>query len=216
MIDATKRKIDTFFSKNRQQSYKKGHILLLNDQPVNYAYLLEEGHVKVYDVSKHGDEVILNVFKPPTYFPMSVAINKTNNPYIYQAETDIVVRQSPALDTVEFIQDNPDVMLDLLARVYRGTDELLGRMAHLMGGSAQSRLIYELLQESRRFGTKGANGSLNLALTESDLGARCGLSRETISRELRKLKDEKLVIVKPHGLSVIDVPGLESKLGSDL
>ena len=43
------------------------------------------------------------------------------------------------------LQANPDVVYDLLTRLYRGLDGLLGRMSQLMAGSAKSRLMYELL-----------------------------------------------------------------------
>lgn len=134
-------KIEDFFARYRLRQYAKGQILILNGDEPEYVYHLLKGNVKVYDVTYRGDEIILNVFKPPAFFPMSLAINRGENPYIYEAETDIELRQAPAKDVVEFIKENPDVMYDLLSRVYRGTDGLLGRMAQLMASSAKSRLI---------------------------------------------------------------------------
>lgn len=80
----------------------------------------------------------LTYFKPPAFFPMSLAINNVSNPYIYEADTEVVVRQAPAQDVLEFVKSNPDVMLNLLSRkLYRGTDGLIGRIVQLMSGSAQ-------------------------------------------------------------------------------
>jgi CRP-like cAMP-binding protein len=62
-----------------------------------------------------------------------------------------------------------------------------------MSGTARSRLLYELLIEARRFGEKQPDGGYVLQSNETDLAARSGLSRETISREMKKLKAQGLV-----------------------
>lgn len=205
-------KIEKFFAEYRTRPYAKGQILILNGDGTDFVYNIVKGRVKQYDVTYRGDEIILNTFKPPAFFPMSLAINKTDNPYIYEAETDIEVRQAPSVDVVTFLKSNPDVMFDLLSRVYRGVDGLIGRMAHLMSSSAKGRLMYELLIECRRFGTSKPNGSCVIAVNEKELGARAGLSRETVSREMSKLVRDKLVTVKPGEVTVTNLDDFELNL----
>jgi CRP-like cAMP-binding protein len=214
MPDDITAKIETFFAVYRERKYKHGHILILNNDTCEYVYYLTEGKVKQYDVSYRGDEIILNVFKPPAFFPMSLAINKVSNPYIYEAETDIIVRQAPADAVVAFIQEQPDVMFNLLSRLYRGTDGVLGRMVHLMAGSAKSRLVYELLLEAARFGTSDGTDT-HLTINEREIGARAGLTRETVSRELRDLKAAKLISVTGKGIVIHDIKELRHKIGHD-
>ena len=48
------------------------------------------------------------------------------------------------------------------------------RMAHLMGGTARSRLLFELINEAKRFGGRDKTGSYVLKMSESELGARSG------------------------------------------
>lgn len=208
-------KIDNFFSQYRLRQYAKGQVLILNGDGTDYVYNLVQGKVKEYDVTYRGEEIILNVFKPPAFFPMSLAINKVMNPYIYEAETDIKVRQAPADEAVKFLKDNPDVIYDLLSRVYRGMDGVFGRIVHLMSSSARSRLIYELLLEARRFGKAQQDGTCILSINEKDLGSRAGLSRETVSREISKLKAEELIDLQKKRIRLNNVATLEKKLGQD-
>lgn len=205
-------KIEDFFAQYRLRKYFKGQILILSGDDTDYIFKIVKGKVKQYDVTHQGDEIILNVYKPPAFFPMSLAINQITNPYIYEAETDIEIRQAPVGDVLAFIKENPDVMFDLLSRLYRGVDGLLGRMAHLMAGSARSRIIYELLVEARRFGTELKEGGCELHISEKDLGSRAGLSRETVSRELHKLKSEKLVVIQGKGIHLTSVTALDQIL----
>lgn len=213
MTEAVTNKIEGFFAHYRVRKYSKGQILILNGDGTDYVFNLVAGKVKQYDITYRGDEIILNVFKPPAFFPMSLAINKTENPYIYEAETDIEVRQAPANEVVEFLQANPDVLYDLLGRVYRGMDGMMGRIVHLMAGSAKERLMYELLVECRRFGKKLPDGSCSLAINEKDLGSRAGLSRETVSREISRLIRDKYLVSKPGAITIRNLDEFQEYLG---
>lgn len=212
MTDDVKEKIEDFFSQYRSRSYPKGQILILNHDENDKVYYLVEGKVKQYDVNYRGEEIILNIFKPPAFFPMSQAINDGDNPYIYEAESDVEVKQAPAEAAVRFIKENPDVMFDLLARVYRGVDGILGRVVQLAANSAYSRLLYELSVEARRFGTVQSDGSYLLSLHEKDLAARASMSRETVSREVSKLREKGLIDIKADGVIIFDIDKLELAL----
>lgn len=209
-------KIHAHFSSYPLREYPKGQILVFSDESPEHVFYIIEGRVRKYDVSYRGDEVIINVFKPPSFFPMSWAINRTPNRYFYKTETAVKLHVIPADDTLAFLQQNPDVTLDLLSRLYKGLEGVYGRLVHLMSGTARSRLLYEIIVECRRFGEKLGDGKIRLKSSEVDLAARSGLSRETVSREMHKLKDSKWVEVTKDGIVVCDVAQLKKALGSDV
>ncbi len=216
MTDDVATKIEKFFAGYRSRKYEKGQILILSGDPADFVYHLKSGRVKQYDVTYRGEEVVLNIFKPPAFFPMALAINKTPNNYIYEAETDIEIQQAPADEVVRFIKDNPDVTFDLLSRVYRGVDGLLSRMVYLMASSANKRLILELLIEAKRFGETLPNGGTKISISEKDLGTHAGLSRETVSREISKLKNDGLIERNKNGIVIANLINLEAKLGKEI
>lgn len=216
MDSAVARKVEKHFSKFPKRSYPKGQILVFADEDPEHVFYITKGRVRKYDVSYRGDEVVVNVFKPPAFFPMSWAINRAPNKYFYKTETDTELHVVPADDALKFIKDNPDVAFDLLSRIYRGMEGLLGRVVHLMSGSARSRLLYELIIECRRAGAKNKDGGYALDLSEVDLAARSGLSRETVSREMHKLKIDKLASVSGKNIKVNSLEALEKKMGKEL
>lgn len=214
MASAVADKVAGFFTQYPRRHYPKGQILIFAGENPEHIYYLASGQVRKYDVSYRGDEVIVNVFKTGAFFPMSWAINHTPNRYFYKTELDSELFITPAEDTLNFMQDNPDVMFDLLSRLYRGMDGLLGRIVHLMSGTAKSRLLYELIIECRRFGTRQADERLHLTANEQDLAARTGLSRETVSREMAKLKQQGCLSVTSAGITVTGLAALEAALGN--
>jgi len=144
---------------------------------------------------------------------MSNVLNDVLNMYFFEAATDVKTHIAPSTAAVQFLQENPDITLDLLRRVYRGTDGLLRRMAHLMGGDAKHRLVFEIVNTGYRFGELQEDGSLHLAFSESELGRLSGLTRETVSRTLKTLKAAGLLKVTRRGISVTNMQRLEALLG---
>jgi len=204
-------KIHKAFEKYPKRSYPKGQIFIFPDETPNHLMYIVSGRVRSYDVSYRGDEIIVYVFKPPAFFPLSIALNDFKNRYFYKAEVDSEVRMIPIDEALKFIKDNPDVMYELLCSVYRGVEVMLARNVQLMSGSASSILTFELLNECRYFAKKMDDGSCLLTTTETDLAARTGLSRETINREIQKLKKLDLVKVTKAGITITSSQKLQEK-----
>lgn len=197
-------KVDAFFTQFRQQLYKKKQILLRADDTPSGIFYIKKGLVKQYTISVKGDELVVNMFKPGAFFPMPWALNDTPNKYFFEAVEDTEVWKAPKDDVITFVKTNPDVLFNLLQRVFRGTDGLLDRLVYLMGGNAHTRLLIELIILAKRFG-KGSTTHIVLALSETDLAAQTGMSRETISREIKVLKEQNLVTYTKGSLIIPDM-----------
>jgi CRP/FNR family cyclic AMP-dependent transcriptional regulator len=206
------KKIDDFFLNHNTLKYDKGQILIYGgDEPAGITYLIS-GEVRQYDIAPNGEELVVNVYKPGAFFPMSWALNKTPNRYFFEAASDIEVKQVPADQVVQFVKSNPDVALDLLSRVYKGIDGVLQRLTYLMGGSAHNRTIFEIINATKRFGQKKENGSYVVNIAENELARRAGLTRETFNREIRKLKEKQLLEIQKNEMIVKDLVALEKRL----
>lgn len=204
-------KLNDHFKDGVTKSYAKNQIITLANQEPEGVSLLIEGIIEQYDITPEGNRITVNIFKPPAFLPMSWAVNKTPNTYFYAALTDVSVKRADADKTIDFLKSNPDVMFDLLSRVYKGTDALLRRLVLAASGIASSRLIFELLIEAYRFGTEIDNSSVLVKIKQQSLAARSGIARETVSRELHKLEKSGLLYMTKHGIEV-KVKQLEKKL----
>lgn len=192
MADSPAEKVKHFFDDYHIKHLAKGETLLLPGDTVHYVYYLEQGIIKQYAISAKGDEAILNLFKPPAFFPMSHVMNDVPAMHIFEAIESCALRVAPAQKVIEFLHLNPDVVYDLLSRVYRGTDGLMRKIESLMTFTAKERLANEVVTQADRFGTV-TDAGIKIILTEQELAARTGLTRETVSREVHKLKEQKLI-----------------------
>lgn len=193
MKPAITSKLTRFFANYPVRRYAQGDIILFADNTVPPVLCIAKGRIAQYDIAENGNKAMLNIFQPPAFFPMMNAINGTPNRHFYEALTDVQLRAAPPEEAVQFLRDNPDVTFDLLSRLYSGVDGLLGKVTQLMAGTARARLVLELSIAAQRFGAEAADGAKVVRFTETQLAHQTGLARETVSRELQKLKKEGLI-----------------------
>lgn len=210
------REVAAFFQQYPIRHLEQDQLFIhAGSEPEGIFYLVS-GQVRQYDIDTQGQEIVVNVFKPAAFFPMSWAINHTPNRYFYAAAVPSDVRVAPATDAVAFLRTHGDITFDLLSRVYSGVEGMQRRMAHLMGGNAYSRVVFELIIESKRFGTRRADGAYRLPLHEDELARRAGLTRETVSRELAKLKQAGLIRISHREMIITDLSRLDAEIGENL
>lgn len=207
-------KFDVFFGKFKQQKYKKGELVIRAGEDPAGIFYLKKGRVKKYAISKKGDELIVNIFKPLSFFPMSHAINHMPNNYFYEAMEELELIKAPSDQVSQFIKTEPDVMYDLLSRVYRGSEGILTRMTYLMAGNAYSRLIAELIIAAKRFGEMNGK-TITIKTSEKDLATQVGMTRETVSREMKILKEKGLATFSKGVLTIENIDKLEEELSSE-
>lgn len=204
-------KIQEFFNKYERTFYVKGSYLKNPGKKPKGVFLLSKGVVRCFSVSKEGSELSLNVFKPVSFFPVGWAINNFSDPYAYEAITDVEVFVAPRDKFEAFLKKNPDVMYDFLKRIFKGLEGYFLRMESLLSGDPYFKTIVALAIYTRRFGIK--NGSnYNVALTHARLASLAGLSRETVTREIRKLEDQGVVVYEGKKLFVQNIEKLEDQL----
>ena len=208
----TNKKVETFFSSYRTQSFKKGDQIIKPEKAVPGVFYLIDGVVRMYTVSKEGEEMTINTFKPSSFFPVGWAINDSPNRYIYEGETDGSISIAPKDQLVYFLKSEPDVLFDLLTRIYRGLDGYFMRMESLLGGDAYVRTATQLLIHAKRFGAESGNGnSYHLKLTHHDIASLSGLSRETVTREIKKMSGKGIISYSGQDFHIHNLEQLENE-----
>ena len=122
MDDVIRQKISTFFAEYPIKHFDKGQLLIQAYESPAGIYHMLEGQVRQYDVSAQGNEIVVNIFKPPAFFPMAWAITGMPNRYFFDAAMPVEAHLAPPDSVVAFLKQNPDVLFDLLSRLYSGVE----------------------------------------------------------------------------------------------
>ena len=204
-------RVAVYFSAFPEEHLNRGDVLVKAGEAPNGVWYLEKGIVEEYELTPEGTKVIVNVFKPGSFFPMSWALNKNPNRYYFGAQTAVAIRTAPADTTIEFLLGNTDILLDLISRVFKGTDALQRRLVLATSSISSKRLMFELLLEAERFGKEIGDGQKQINIRQNVLAARSGLARETVSRELQQLEKAGYILRYKLGI-VVNTRRLEQVL----
>ncbi len=149
-------------------------------------YLIASGRVKVHQATSGGDEVILNVLGTGAFFgEMSLIDDGPVSADISTLEdTELLLLEGEALrDTIHAQPAVAWTLLRVLTQRVRDQNE---RAEMLMTRDVAGRVAGELLRLARTHGVPlpGNKICVDVALTQGDIAALVGATRERVSRAL--------------------------------
>lgn len=196
--------------------FKKHSVLLYQGEVPRMAYVLQSGLVKMYGINNAGEEQIVAFHEPGDAFPGPWLFNKAPTTlHYYETLTNCTVltlMRETLYDTMhkpEFLQ----YTLDYFVANYTG---LIMRVTALEQSRAREKIMFTLYYLLFRYGRKvdATHYAIRLPLTHKLLANLVGLTRETISNEVNKLKRQKVLQYKEHTY-VVHRQKLEHMLGED-
>jgi CRP-like cAMP-binding protein len=205
MNESVQKTLLHFFKQFPLKTYKKNDVFISPDKSPEGVYLLVEGNVRMFSMSKEGSELSINMFKPYSFFPMGWALNVTSNRYYYDAFTDAQIYIAPKESTVQFLKEHDEVVWDLLERIYKGFDGYFMEMESLLDGKAYNKIITQFIIQAKR-------SDNSVQLTHNQLATLTGLSRETVTREIKKLSDKGLIKREEKHFSIPNIDALEREI----
>lgn len=195
MEKTPQQKLEDFFSKAKAIRLNKGETFLRAGDIPQGIYFLKKGYARLYSISEDGKELTLVIYKPGEFFPVVWSFyGGPPSEYNFETLTPAEIYRAPREDYMNFIKENPDVFLDVTKGIIRRFQLTLRRMIYLTFGNAGSRLASILLICAREFG-RSLDGEIEIQipLTHEDLAKLVGVTRETVSLELKKFERKGLV-----------------------
>jgi CRP-like cAMP-binding protein len=200
-----------FFDKYRSINYKIGETVIQPGEKIEYIYFLESGYVSQQVISENGEDFILNIFRPRSYFPISIALQGVENEYFYESLTNIIVKKAPIKDVLTFLKNNPSAMEELLLRLSSGLNMLANKTEALIFGDAGRKVAATLYFTAQRFGKdEGKKTIIDFPLTHKRIAAMTGITRETASIEMSKLKKTGIVTYKGKQVTILNMKSLHN------
>ncbi|MFA6005251.1 MAG: Crp/Fnr family transcriptional regulator [Patescibacteria group bacterium] len=217
MNSSVENKLKAFFSQFDSRTFEKGDVIIRADEnPLQHIYYIESGYIRQYSLSADGEEKAIMLFKAGTYIPTVYVLNgHLPNHYFFEATSRVVTRRAPKEAVITFLHNNPEVLFDLTTRLSRGLETMSSMLENIMSTCARCKVVVVFLVFSRRFGKRtGMSVEITMPLTHKEVGSFAGVTRETVSRELQKLIDQKYLIKKENLYTIADLSKFEKLLST--
>src|SRR3989339_647640 len=117
MNQQIKNKLDGFFAHFQPIKYKKRQIINEPGAKTEKVTFVKSGYVRLYTMSKDGEEFTLNTFDSVFYLSLINILSSTKNNYFMEAITPVELYEAPKKELIEFFNKEPGLMFELLVDV---------------------------------------------------------------------------------------------------
>jgi len=178
---------------------------------LDFAYFVKSGFVRIYAICKNGQEVTVFILKPHFLLPLFFASSHFRSRYYAEALTAVEAYQIPKKEMTGLMAENPEVfseVMDSLTVTFRDT---LGEIEYLASGNAYTKVVSVLLSLAPEISRKTTEVSLDLPATHRIIASMTGLTRETVTLQMLKLKKRGLITGKGRRLVIKDLTRLREE-----
>lgn len=205
-----------YFQEGQRIHYRKGEIILRGQEEPGGVHCIENGYVKVYELTDQGDEHLHMIHGPGDFFSVAWALLDRTPDVFYESLSDSTnVRRVPKDEFLQLAKSNADFSFALLKHFADQFFVYADRLNNLQYNNAYQRVAYRLLSLASRFGIRQSNSIIIQApITHQLIASSVNLARETVSRELEKMERKGLVSAKGHSITITNVNHLIDELGN--
>ena len=194
----TKNEFEKVRSKLILKEYHKNQVILHEEETGEYMYIIVQGKVKISRVAKEGKEIILSMHGAGEFFGEMALIDGKTIPATVSAMENSLVALISRDDFFLLLYAQNKILRNLLQILCTRLREAW-KLIHILNfNDASQRVKMLFLTLSEVHGEKTASGTmLKIKLTHQDIADMVGLTRETVTRVLDKLKrDGEITISK--------------------
>lgn len=175
-------------------------------------YAVRRGFFKSVVVDRHGREQVVD-------FPMTgdllgaagIGAGRYPSTAVALQESEVVIVPAALIERLS--RDSPVLQRRLHAVLAREIERGQAAMLRLGAMRAEARLASFLVDLSRRRARRGRSAlELPLPMTRRDLGAHLGLTLETVSRLLARLRNDGLIALRGKRVRIRSLRGLSARV----
>jgi CRP/FNR family transcriptional regulator, dissimilatory nitrate respiration regulator len=187
---------------------KAGEPLFSQGDPARYFFMVLEGSLKLFLLSREGEEKVIELVSPDQFFAEAVMfMEHARYPVNASALTETRLLAFDNRTFLELLQESPELTMRVLAAMSRRLHALVREIDELTLHNATYRFVTYLLQQERSAGTR-----VDLPLPKQIIASRLSIKPETLSRILARLREQGQVEVAGDSITLIDEPALRALL----
>jgi CRP/FNR family transcriptional regulator, cyclic AMP receptor protein len=197
----------------RRRTYAAGDTLVHEHDDTGGVLVLLEGQVVASTSAGEGQEVAVTIAGPGELVGELAALTRRPRTATLRARTDVVALAISADDFRALLRTDPDAASAVLDVVIARLDAADDQRRELVGLDVAGRVARRLLDLAERFGTPCDDGGVEVAVTQDELAAWTGASREAVTKALQALRALHAVETHRRRVVVVDAQALRRRGG---
>lgn len=199
----------------RRRRFRRGEVIFHAGDPGDALFLIVSGAVKISLPTEDGGEVILATLRPGETFGELALLDGAprSATAAAMAATEVLVLARARFE--ELLEGVPAMRRALLRTLAAEIRRLTEQVAELHFLDIPGRLAARLLRLADEGGVPRADGTIRLVgrITQGELAAMIGSTRQTVNRFLGAFVASGLVRLEPEAIVILDPAGLARVAG---
>ena len=188
-----------------------GNVIVERDEEDQSVYFIMYGRVHILNYSCAGRIVTYSSVVEGGMFGEMAAIDGLPRSAWVCAVNDCMVIKISKEIFVSFLQKNPKFSMAVMRKLSKNLRELDERLVNVLSMRAEQRVCVEIISMAKSNTVRSGLYCVVEMPTQSNFANLVGLSRETVSRILSRLRSDGLVKISGNGLDILDRKGLENR-----
>lgn len=189
----------------RERHFSKGAVIFSAGNPSDCIFIITSGLVKLITHSGRGEATILHILKEDSVFGELVFASE-KRVMTAVAKTAVTATVVSRKDFFRILKSIPTVSMNFIRILSKRLMKVEKEFSHFSHTWSYQRLARVLVEIGREHGIDTPNGTvIPFNLTHEDLSNLIGTTRETVTHNIKKLKEmgfletdgRKLIINKP-------------------
>jgi CRP/FNR family transcriptional regulator len=180
---------------------EKGKAIFLEGEKAEAFYFMLEGKAKIYKLSSEGKEQILRIVDENDLFGEVPALQNKNYPAYSQTITDCVLLGFHRNDFISLMKQTPELSVSMIAFLCNRLEKFTALIETISLKEVPTRLanyFLALLEDNN------CPNKCFLKISKSQLASVIGTVPETLSRALKKIKDENIIDIEGNEITIVD------------
>ena len=203
--------LDRLAATMRARRFRRGEVIFHIGDPGDALFVIVSGEVKISLPSETGDEAILATLRPGDVFGELALLDGAPRSASATALGPTETVGLPRERFRELIATEAGVRDALLASIAGELRRLTRHVEELHFLDITGRLAAQLVRLTEEGGTPTDDGAVRLRtnLTQADLAAMVGCTRQSVNKLLGQFTDDGLLRLERDAIVVTDLPGLQ-------
>lgn len=189
-----------------KKEYSKKETLFQQGDPGEEFMILTEGSVKVELMNTEGKELTLTILTPFQFLGELALLDD-----VPRSATVISMEQSTLLsinkrDFARILESFPRMSIPIMRQLTRRVRVLTDDIASMAFLDSYSRVTRKILNLADEMGKTTPEGLVQIdqSLTHQQLANLVGTTRETVTKILNEMKDNGLISIRRHRITILD------------
>ena len=191
--------------------FSAGNVIVEREEQDQSVYFIMYGRVHILNYSSAGRIVTYASVDEGGMFGEMAAIDGLSRSAWVCAVNDCMVIKISKEIFLSYLQKNSTFSMAVMRKLSKNLRELDERLVNILSMRAEQRVCVEIISMAKPTSVKSGSYCVVEMPTQSNFANLVGLSRETVSRILGRLRSDGLVRVSSNGLDILDRKGLENR-----